>query len=61
MGGSSNRPQFIGDIKMEEEKLTSEFIKDLFTNKKEQQIVQYIFEGLNEEAIIEKIIKEKSK
>ena len=42
---------------MDENKLSLEFMLSLFDEKKEKLIVQYIFEGLNETEISEKLIK----
>lgn len=44
---------------MENDRLSSEFAKSLFEKKKELQIIECIFEGLDEYKIIEKLIQSK--
>ncbi len=42
---------------MSEKKLSEEFILGLFEEKKEKKIVEYIFEKLTEQEIIENLVK----
>ena len=43
---------------MESDNLSFEFLADLFKKKKEELIVQCIFEELNEESIVEELIEQ---
>ncbi len=46
---------------MGEKRLSEEFILGLFKEKKEKEIIECIFENLNEDEIVKKLVKPEKK